>query len=76
MSSGVTTAVSWAVSPAVAGLVALCHGSGHRRALLGPAWLWHRVLVVLAAPEPGSPLDTLSLARQELGPCPWGAEML
>lgn len=75
VSSGVTTAVSWAVSPTVAGLVAPCHGSGHQGALLGPARLWHHVLVVLVvmvAPEPGSPLDTVSLARQELGPCPWG----
>lgn len=75
VSSGVTTALSWAVSPTVAGLVAPCHGSGHQGALLGPARLWHHVLVVLVvmvAPEPGSPLDTVSLARQELGPCPWG----
>lgn len=73
-SSGVTTALSWAVSPAVAGLMAPCHGSGHRGALLGPARFWHHVLVVLVvmvAPEPSSPPDMVSLARQELGPCPW-----
>lgn len=72
VSSGVTTAVSWAVSPVVAGLVAPRHGSGYRGALLGRAWLWHHVLVIVVAPEPGSPLDMVSLARQELGPCPWG----
>lgn len=73
-SSGVTTALSWAVSPAVAGLVAPCHGSGHRGALLGPARFWHHVVVVVAvmvAPESSSPPDTVSLARQELGPCLW-----
>lgn len=72
VSSGVTTAVSWAVSPAVAGLVAPRHGSGYQGALLGPAWLWHHVMVLMITPEPGSLLDMVSLARQELGPCPWG----
>lgn len=60
MSSGVTTAVSWAVSPAVARLVAPL------------AQLWHHVLVMVAAPESSSPLDMVRLARQELGPCPLG----
>lgn len=70
VSSGVTTAVSWAVSPAEARLVAPSHGRGYQGALLGPAQLWHPVLVVMAAPEPGSPLDMVSLARQELGRAP------
>lgn len=70
VSSGVTTAVSWAMSPAEARLVAPSHGRGYQGALLGPAQLWHPVLVVMAAPEPGSPLDMVSLARQELGRAP------
>lgn len=69
VSSGVTTAGSWAVSPAVAGLVAPRHGRGCQGALLGPARLWHHVLVVMAAPGPGSPLGTV---RAGAGPCPWG----
>lgn len=72
VSSDVTTAVSWAVSPAVAGLVAPRHGTGYQRALLGPARLWHHVMVVMVAPEPGCLLDMVSLARQELVLCPWG----
>lgn len=72
VSSDVTTAVSWAVSPAVAGLVAPRHGTGYQRALLGPARLWHHAMVVMVAPEPGCLLDMVSLARQELVLCPWG----
>lgn len=70
VSSGVTTAVSWAVSPAVTGLLAPRHG--YQGALLGPVQLWHHVMVLMVAPEPGSLLGMVSLAKQELGPCPWG----
>lgn len=66
VSSGVTTAVSRAVSPAVAGLVAPRHGTGYQAALLGPARLWHRVLVVMAAPGHGQS------GQAGAGPCPWG----